>query len=261
VSIGDTLAAARHAAGLTIARVSELTRIREAIVRGIERDDFSACGGDIYARGHIRSIGRVTGADAESLVSEYDALHGAPRAVDAAAVFAPSTPIRLATRRGLNWSAVMVLALVVIAGFAVHHVLASPGATQGAAQAAASARAAGSRPPASPGHPAGPGHRGGPGISRHAAGAHRGRRAMVIRLAASDDCWVQLRTAHGRTIFSGVIPAGSGRHWTERRTVQLRLGNPAGVALTVNGRRLRSRHRPAGRPLTLRPGHRPKATD
>jgi hypothetical protein len=84
---------------------------------------------------------------------------------------------------------------------------------------------------------------------------------MVIRLAASDDCWVQLRTAHGHTIFSGIIPAGSGRHWTERRTVRLRLGNPAAVALTVNGRRLRSRHRAAGRPLTLRPGHRPKAAD
>ena len=83
---------------------------------------------------------------------------------------------------------------------------------------------------------------------------------MVIRLAARDDCWVQLRTAHGHTIFSGIIAAGSGRHWTERRTVRLRLGNPAGVALTVNGRRLRSRHRSAGRPLTLRPGHRPKAS-
>jgi cytoskeletal protein RodZ len=146
VSIGDTLATARHTAGLTIAHVSELTRVREAIVRGIERDDFSACGGDIYARGHIRSIGRVTGADAESLVSEYDALHGAPRAVDAAAVFEPSTPLRLATRRGLNWSAVMVLALVVIAGFAAYHVLAAPGATQGAAQAAASAGAGGTGP-------------------------------------------------------------------------------------------------------------------
>jgi cytoskeletal protein RodZ len=259
VSIGDTLAAGRHAAGLTVTRVSELTRIREAIIRGIERDDFSACGGDIYARGHIRSIARVTGTDAEPLVSEYDSLHGAPRAVDASAVFEPSTPIRLAARRGLNWSAVMVLALVVIAGFTAYHVLASPGASQSAAQAAASG-ADGTRHPASPDHAAGAGHGGGSGPSRQAAGAHRALRAMVIRLAASDDCWVQLRTAHGHTIFSGIIPAGSGRHWTERRTVRLRLGNPAGVALTVNGQRLRSRHRAAGRPLTLRPGHHRKVT-
>jgi cytoskeletal protein RodZ len=239
VSIGDTLAAGRHAAGLTVTQVSDLTRIREGIVRGIERDDFSACGGDIYARGHIRSIARVIGADAEPLVSEYDAMHGNPQAADAAAVFEPSAPIRLTTRHSLNWSMAMMLALALIAGFAAYHVWASPGASRDTVQAAAAA------------HPA---HSGKP---RHPAAARRARRAMVIRLTASDDCWVQLTTAHGGTIFSGIIAAGSGRHWTERRDVWLRLGNPAGVVLTVNGRRLRSGSMAAGQPLTLRPGHRP----
>ena len=62
MSIGDALAQARSQAGLTIAQVSQRTRIRETIIRGIEHDDFSACGGDFYARGHIRSIARVVGA-------------------------------------------------------------------------------------------------------------------------------------------------------------------------------------------------------
>ena len=47
VSIGGVLAAARRQAGLTNTQVSQRTRIRETIVRGIERDDFSACGADI----------------------------------------------------------------------------------------------------------------------------------------------------------------------------------------------------------------------
>jgi cytoskeleton protein RodZ len=72
MSIGAELAGARRKAGLTIAEVSQRTRIREAIVRGIERDDFSACGGDFYARGHIRAIARVAGVDPEPLVREYD---------------------------------------------------------------------------------------------------------------------------------------------------------------------------------------------
>ena len=75
VSIGEALTAARHQAGLTITQVSQRTRIRETIVRGIERDDFSACGGDFYARGHIRAIARATGADPEPLVREYDSSH------------------------------------------------------------------------------------------------------------------------------------------------------------------------------------------
>ena len=75
MSIGETLAEARRQAGLTVTQVSQRTRIRETIVRGIERDDFSACGGDFYARGHIRAIARAAGADPEPLIREYDSSH------------------------------------------------------------------------------------------------------------------------------------------------------------------------------------------
>jgi len=78
VGIGGALAEARTDAGLTIAQVSERTRIRETIVRSIELDDYSACGGDYYARGHIRAIARVVGADPVPLIEEYDAEHMPP---------------------------------------------------------------------------------------------------------------------------------------------------------------------------------------
>ncbi|MGE5134850.1 MAG: helix-turn-helix domain-containing protein [Gemmatimonadota bacterium] len=72
MSIGRSLAEARQQAGLTVADVSQRTRIREGIIRGIEADDFSVCGGDFYARGHIRSIAKVIGTDPVPLVTEYD---------------------------------------------------------------------------------------------------------------------------------------------------------------------------------------------
>ena len=68
MSIGEVLAAARRQAGLTNTQVSQRTRIRETIVRAIERDDFSGRGADIYARGHIRSIAHTVGVDPEPLV-------------------------------------------------------------------------------------------------------------------------------------------------------------------------------------------------
>ena len=83
MSIGETLAVARRRAGLSVAQVSERTRIRETIIRGIEDDDYSACGGDFYARGHIRAIAKVVGTDSEPLIREYDTLHRAPGAVAA----------------------------------------------------------------------------------------------------------------------------------------------------------------------------------
>ena len=78
VSIGEVLAAARRQAGPTITQVSQRTRIRETIIRGIEEDDFAACGGDFYARGHIRAIVRAAGMDGEPLVRQYDSSHRTP---------------------------------------------------------------------------------------------------------------------------------------------------------------------------------------
>ena len=78
MSIGETLARAREAAGLTIAEVSHRTRIREAIIRDIEQDNYSECGGDFYARGNIRSLARAAGIDPEPLIDEYDEAYREP---------------------------------------------------------------------------------------------------------------------------------------------------------------------------------------
>ena len=127
MSIGDTLAAARRQSGLTVTQVSERTRIRETIIRGIEQDDFSACGGDFYARGHIRSVAAVVGADPGPLIQEYDEAHGAPEAIRAADVFEPSTPLRIKERRSLNWSVAMIIALLVVIGYGAYHLVSTSG--------------------------------------------------------------------------------------------------------------------------------------
>ena len=75
--IGETLERARHQADLTLAQVSKRTRIRETIIRKIEADDYSECGGDFYARGHIRAIAKAVGTDPEPLIEDYDTDHRA----------------------------------------------------------------------------------------------------------------------------------------------------------------------------------------
>jgi transcriptional regulator with XRE-family HTH domain len=71
VSIGETLARARHDAGLSIADISEQTSIRLSVIDGIEHDDFSACGGDHRARDHIAAIARTLGVESGPLIEEY----------------------------------------------------------------------------------------------------------------------------------------------------------------------------------------------
>jgi hypothetical protein len=146
VSIGEALAEARREAGLTVAQVSQRTRIRQTIIRGIEGDDYSVCGGDFYARGHIRSIAKVVAADSGPLIKEFDATHRAPGAISATGIDELVTLSRAGERqrwerqrRNLAMVAGAVtagLALLVGAGFVGYHFLAGPPPAAGAGPAA-----------------------------------------------------------------------------------------------------------------------------
>jgi cytoskeletal protein RodZ len=235
VSVGDALAQARSQAGLTIAQVSQQTCIRETIIRGIERGDFSACGGDFYARGHIRSIARVVGLDPEELVREYDAIHGAPHAITAADVFEPSTPIRLKERRSANWSVVMVIVLAAVLGYGVFRLVDHGTSSPRPVAAGGGAHARASKSPAA-------------GPSPTPAAAHH--RRLTIRLTAVQDCWVQFTRPHGQLLFQVNVPSGSTRTWHFKHAVSMQIGNPGGIVLTVNGKNLG--HPGAyGQPVTL----------
>lgn len=71
VSFGEIVADARHKAGVTIRQLSESTGIPEAIIRAIERNDWSRFAEDNNAAQHIRSIARALGANPVLLLEEY----------------------------------------------------------------------------------------------------------------------------------------------------------------------------------------------
>jgi hypothetical protein len=116
VRIGEVLAEARGRAGLTVAEISQRTRIRETIIEGIEGDDYSMCGGDFYARGNIRSIAKVVGTDPEPLIAEYDVVHRRPGVLSAMSLDELPTSTQATGRRLRSWAAVLGLAVVAVAG-------------------------------------------------------------------------------------------------------------------------------------------------
>ena len=64
---------------MTIEQLSAATRIRPGLLTAMEADDFSRCGGNFYARGHIRAIARVVKADPAPLLAKFDETHPAAR--------------------------------------------------------------------------------------------------------------------------------------------------------------------------------------
>ena len=237
MSIGEILTSARRQAGLTITQVSERTRIRETIIRGIERDDFSVCGGDFYARGHIRAIARTAGVDPEPLIREYDSSQGTPQA-STAGVPGPPAPLRLRERRGPNWSVALLVVLAAVIGLVAYHLVASHPAGSGtaAARKPVTAHQAARKHPAAKSTPA------------PASASPSSPDVVIFLTAVSEPCWADLTTSGGATIFQGTIDPGTSETWTERQAVNLRLGNPGAVTLTVDGQ---SRTGLGSAPVTL----------
>jgi len=151
VSIGATLAAARRRAGFTIGEVSQRTRVTEPIIQGIEQDDYAACGGDFYARGHIRAIAQAVGEDPSPLIDEFDATWRSAAEITAAEVFSPAMPLRKRERRRVRWTAFLAALVLVVLGFASYKFVSGVGRTQPAAAASPRPSPAGGQtnPPAS----------------------------------------------------------------------------------------------------------------
>jgi cytoskeletal protein RodZ len=136
MSIGATLAAARRRVGLTVGEVSDRTRVRENIIEDNEQDDYATCGGDFYARGHIRAIAQVVGEDPAPLIDEYDATWRSERELTAAEVFEPALPIRTRERRRVRWTAVLAVAVLALLGFASYKFVSGAGRAQHTASGA-----------------------------------------------------------------------------------------------------------------------------
>jgi cytoskeletal protein RodZ len=228
MSIGESLAEARRRAGLSVHEVSRQTRVREPLIRGIENDDYAACGGDFYARGHIRLIARAVGADPEPLIREYDATVGSPEPVSAADLFRPVTPIRVREPQPRRpWMAALGLVLVLVIGFGVYKLIS---ATRHA-------------PPANPAAVVGAGsttHHRGTHSSGHpttpSAAAQPYAHQVVVQLTAIEDCWVEFTTPAGSYVTQAYVVAGSSKSWTFGYPVDMELGNPGGVSLVVDGK-------------------------
>lgn len=257
--VGAQLAAARRERGLSTSDVARRIQLRETVVAAIERDDFSLCGGDVYARGHLRAYARLLGVPPEPLLADYARHHstsGTPTAHPAPAGAEPATPasgrpavaLPVFRRSGLddvplersgpNWTAAMVVAVAILAVFL------GLGALSDMRSPGRQARPVAVDPPAptASSAPGGPGRTPVPTAPGPIASAPASAPASGVRVVvrATSGSWVSVRTGSGTTVFSGLVQDGATRTFTDDDRLRLTLGNAGGVELTVNGKRLGS---------------------
>jgi cytoskeleton protein RodZ len=231
VAIGSTLTAARETRGMSVEDVAAATRIRATLVRSIEADDFSRCGGAVYARGHIKSIAAVVGTDPRRLVAEFDRTYGNPAPTVQSSPLPTFSPPAGTRRPRARWAsvAVAVLAVGVVflafswvlgRGQGTDDVSASPGGgpptpapTTSTPSSSAPTTAKPSPPPPKP--------------------TPSGVRLRV--LASGGESWLSVRSSAGAEIFRGTLGPGQQKDFADGRSLKVRYGNSRAIMLTVNG--------------------------
>jgi hypothetical protein len=193
-TIGPELAAARTRLGLSVDQLADRTRIRPHVIESIEVDDFTPCGGDFYARGHLRTLARVLGTDVTPLLTAYDERYAdAPinprRVFEAELATGAHGPIR-GTRGGLNWSVLVAAVMALVLAWSVARlIMDSPVELQGAA----------------------PVLNGSAGVDNGSGRVAAAPKVPVVLTAAGGGARVVVRDGTGTVVFVGNIAFGESK--------------------------------------------------
>jgi len=115
MSLGEFMRGARESAGLSIDELAERTSIRAGLLREIENNNFAHCGGDTYARGHLRNIAAVISVDAQTLIDLYNSEHSSEvRKIHDMLVENNVTKIPT-ERKTVSWKSLAIASIVVLA--------------------------------------------------------------------------------------------------------------------------------------------------
>ncbi|MDR7255213.1 transcriptional regulator with XRE-family HTH domain [Nocardioides sp. BE266] len=211
--IGPELAAARTRLGLTVDQLAERTRIRPHVIEAVEVDDFEPCGGDFYARGHLRTLARVLGIDVAPLLASYDERYAHapinPRRVFEAELATGANGSIRGTRGGPNWSVLVAVVMALVLCWSI-------------------ARLVMDTPPELRGNTPVLNGSGGPEGTGNAPVADP---VAVVVTAPSGGAQVVVRDASGAIVFKGALAVGQSREL--KASPPVRVGSTDG-AVTVS---------------------------
>ncbi len=210
MSLGSSIREVRKSSGYSIAELSARTRIPESVIEDLEQDNFSTCGGAAYARGHIRNIANICGADVENLLSLFES-QTIPLNKSIRELLNDNNVTKpKAIKKPLSWKSLAgvltgLVGLALVGGFIISSSN-SPSITVPSSET-------------------------GPVASRTEG-------VEVTLLGVNGLSWVAVSDSTGTTLYSGRIRQGESKTFTDNQLIYLVLGNAGAIDLTVNGEKL-----------------------
>jgi transcriptional regulator with XRE-family HTH domain len=225
MTLGQVIRDARIAAHLSIEQLSDMTSVRIGLLTEMEENNFSHCGGDTYARGHLRNIANKVGVDPNVFIKLYNEEHSLEnRAIGDLLVEnnVMSVPVE---KKSISWKVPAAISLSVLFLFGVFQIVMSNQSSDSQPVAAASATPTAEAPveptPTEPATPA-------PTVA-----ASDGK--VTLKLSAvRGNSYIDV-IVDGTRVIKGSLFQGDTKNFEGSRAISVYLSNPAGLDVTHDG--------------------------
>jgi cytoskeletal protein RodZ len=228
MTLGEFLQQARENAGLSVDELAHIVNLRPGLIRAMESNDFLPCGGDTYARGHIRNISQLTGINAQELLAMYDAEHSVDsRSIHSQLIDNNAAAIRKENRK-LSWKVLVgaslsVVVLIGIAQFAIGAIDSESATTSMVIEKAEPTQTPTPLPTAS---------------AAPTATTSTVNNELTLSIAATRGNSNIDVVIGGVSVYKGPLFQGESKSFVGRDSISVYLGNSGDLDLTLNGEKL-----------------------
>lgn len=223
MNLGEVLSSARASSRLSLDDLASLTSIRAGLLSEMEKNNFSDCGGDIYARGHLRNIAPKIGLDANQLMDLYNEEHSAEsRSINE--MLAENNVARVPhEKKSISWKVPAAFSIAIILVLAIAQIVITNVNSENPIKPLATATAT-PEPSAS-------------AVATEAASPTTspvGGGVTMSITAARGNSLIDI-VVDGQHVAKGSIFQGESKSFEATTSISIYFSNPAGLDVTVNG--------------------------
>ena len=227
MSLGEFLRGARESAGLSVDDLAERTSIRAGLIKEMEKNNFIHCGGDTYARGHLRNIASKVSVDAQTLIDLYNEEHSTESRTIHDMLVENNVTKLPKERKTLSWKPLAIASIVILAAVAGGRII----ITNSETMATPTVSETPTPPPV-----ATPSAEPTPAVEATVAPDANGE--MKLTIAATRGNSNIHVVADGKSLFKGPIFQGGSKSFSAPTSISVYLGNAGDLDLTLNGKAL-----------------------
>jgi cytoskeleton protein RodZ len=233
MSLGSLITQARKSAGLSIEDLSAVSNIRGALLREIESNNFVNCGGETYARGHIRNLATKLGVDPQIFIAAFEDEQSHVDRSMKDLLLENSVMRKSQKTRKVSWKILATISVSSLFVVGVGQMIISNTTSMDIPKPIATASA-------TPSESVDPSPVAAEATPSEQATVSTGIGVELVITAARAKSWLFVSDAAGRTLFSGQISRGVTKTFSTDISLNVKVGNAGGVDLTVNGTKVDS---------------------